>query len=136
MMYLNGNEYFERTDYDKVIVAVRANVRNKPFKNMGTVLDWGTLLEVRKMNYLSLERLLNRVNDLMIDWFNREPAMKFERIVGLCLKLRGHVSETYQKRWTTISPRTMTSECATQYEHFLHNCALELILVEFKFYME
>jgi hypothetical protein len=134
-MYLNGNEYYERTDYDKVIVAVRTNARNKPFKNIGTVLDWGTLLEVRKMNPLSFERLLNRVNDLMIDWFNREPAMKFERIAGLCLKLRGHVNETYQKRWRTISPRMMTSECATQYEYFLCNCALELILVEFKFYV-
>ncbi len=135
MMYLNGNEYFERTDYDEVIAVVRKHAKNKPFKNMGTTLDWGTLLGVRKMNPLSFGRLLNRVNDLMIDWFNREPAMKFERIAGLCLKLRGHVSETYQNRWRTISPRMMTSECATQYEYFLNNCALELILAEFRFYM-
>lgn len=135
MIHLNGTLYYERTDYDKVIVSVRKNAKNKPFRNMGTTLDWGTLMEVRKMHYLSFERLLNRVNDLMIDRFKREPAMKFERIAGLCLKLKGYVRETYQRRFSSIAPHSMTSECATQYEYFLQNCALELILAEFRFYM-
>lgn len=135
MIHLNGTLYYELTDYTVILDSVREHTKNKPFKNMGTTLDWGTLLEVRKMNHLSLERLLNRVNDLMIDWFKREPAMKFERIAGLILKLRGDVRDTYQERWKSISPRMMTSECATQYEHFLQNCVLELILAEFKFYV-
>jgi hypothetical protein len=135
MMHLNGTLYYELTDYTTIIASVRKHAKNKPFKNIGTVLDWGTLLEVRKMNNLSFDRLLSRVNDLMIDWFKREPAMKFERIAGLVLRLRRNVRETYQERFSVIAPRTMTSECATHYENFLQNCALELILSEFKFYV-
>jgi hypothetical protein len=135
MMHLNGNVYFEKNDYNEVIKLVRQRVNDKPLKNVGTVLDWSTLMDVRKMKYLSVERLLFRLNDMMIDYFSREPAMKLERMLGLCLKLRGTVSTTYQKRFGKIIPTNMTSECASQYEVFLQNCALELILVEFTFYL-
>ena len=99
MMHLNGTEYFTREDYDKVIELVRVRAKKLEFNNMGTLMNWGTLLQVRKMNYLSFERLLNRLNDVVLEKFNSESAMKLERIVGLCLKLIRKVSNF---NYTTI----------------------------------
>lgn len=134
MMHLNGNEYFTRDDYAKVIELVRVRAKKLEFNNMGTLMNWGTLLQVRKMNYLSFERLLNRLNDVILEKFNSESAMKLERIIGLCLKLRSKVSEFNYTRFVRERPTSMTSDGSTQYEYFLQNCALELILVEFRLY--
>ena len=134
MMHLNGTEYFTREDYDKVIELVRVRAKKLEFNNMGTLMNWGTLLQVRKMNYLSFERLLNRLNDVVLEKFNSESAMKLERIIGLCLKLRSKVSEFNYTRFVRERPTSMTSDGYTQYEYFLQNCALELILVEFRLY--
>jgi len=135
MMHLNGNEYFTRDDYSKVIELVRVRVKKLEFNNMGTLMNWGTLMQVRKMNYLSFERLLNRINDVVLEKFTLESAMKLERIIGLCLKLRSKVSEFNYTRFVRERPTSMTSDGSTQYEYFLQNCALELILAEFRFYM-
>ena len=134
MMHLNGTEYFTRKDYDKVIELVRIRVKNLEFNNMGTLMNWGTLMQVRKMNHLSFERLLNRINDVILEKFNSESAMKLERIVGLCLKLIRKVSNFNYTRFEREKPSSLTADGSIQYEYFLHNCALELILVEFRLY--
>ena len=89
-----------------------------------------------KTSILTIERTLTQLTDLLVDKFISEPAMKYERLEELCSKLTKLVRPSYVDAYQMGRPsHNLSYSESMEYEQFIKNCIVELVLVEFKFYM-
>ena len=136
MIHLNGTSYFELTDFNDVMFLVNRQIRMPSARSGGTLLSWGGLLGTHRTSILTIERILTQLCDLLIDKFNSEPAMKYERLEELCSKLTKLVRPSYRDSYQMGRPtHNLSYSESMEYEQFIKNCIIELVLVEFKFYM-
>jgi hypothetical protein len=136
MMHLNGTSYFELTDFVDIMHIIKYQSKTPSVRSKGTVLSWGQLLGGHRTSVLTVERIIEQLTNIMKEGFISEPAMKYERLETLCSKLTKLVRPSYKDAYQMGRPsHNLSYSESMEYDQFIKNCIVELVLVEFRFYM-
>jgi len=136
MIYLNGTLYFELTDFVDVMHIVKYQSKTPSVRSKGTMLSWGQLLGGHRTSVLTVERVIEQLTNILKEGFISEPAMKYERLEELCSKLTKLVRPSYKDAYQMERPsHNLSYSESMEYDQFIKNCIVELVLVEFRFYM-
>ena len=136
MIYLNGTSYFELTDFADVMHIVKYQSKTPSIRSMGTILSWGNLLGGHRTSVLTVELVIEQLTNILKEGFISESAMKYERLEGLCSKLTKLVRPSYKDVYQMGRPtHNLSYSESMEYEQFIKNCIVELVLIEFKFYI-
>ena len=136
MMHLNGTSYFELTDFVNIMQIVKYQSKTPSVRSKGTMLSWGQLFGGHRTSMLTVERVIEQLTDILKRGFVLEPAMKYERLEELCSKLTKLVRPSYKDAYQMGRPsHNLSYSESMEYDQFIKNCIVELVLVEFRFYM-